>query len=1239
MTQTPSAMPNALIAESFPLWGSRLIEASAGTGKTWTIAALYLRLVLGHGQADAETGEPSAFGRPLAPSDILVMTFTKAATRELSDRIRTRLLEAARCFRGEQAVDARDQFLVQLLQDYPDGPARNQAAWRLAMAAEGMDEASVHTIDAWCQRMLREHAFDSGNLFDEELVADEQALRVEAVQDYWRSECYPLSADLLQQVLGIWKDIDALRKDVAQLIHMRIQEQSPEQLPSQSLQDLITGWSSDLPALAERTQRVAEMKQWLLEELQERPGHWHGGKLRPASVVNWFGQLTEWAEQKTPLCLPDLGTGLNRLTPGGLLEARNNAAPANVEIPPAFEWFESVVTQYQENAFSPRLRRHAAGHVARRLDRLKRQSRSFGFADMLDRLGSALHGPHGARLRERILTQYPVALIDEFQDTSPLQYDIFDQIYRSHENSRERALLLIGDPKQSIYGFRGADIYSYLRARKATEGRHYVLGTNYRSTTALVKAVNHCFLQAEQKPPAAFRFASEAGNPLPFVEVAAQGRSERLVGPQGDLPALTLVHDLELQNADSVKARFAERCAEQIASWLNEPTTGFAKDNGSFERLRPSDIAVLVRTGKEAAAVRLALQRRGIASVYLSDKESVFQSDEARDLVHWLRGVAMPQDAALVRAALATGSLGLSLAELGHVASDDEAFDRNSARLLGLHQVWQQQGVLAMLRQTLYQFQLASRWLDQDLGGERRLTNFLHLAELLQNASRQLDGEQALIRWLQQQIEDEASDSDDKIIRLESDADLVKVITIHKSKGLEFPLVCLPFPTSFRDVSSRPPKALSLPDGQGKREVILDPDKDDIARAEQERLREDLRLLYVALTRPRHALWIGFAAVKVGTRKDCQSHRSAIGYLFGGDQALAPGDWQKQLEQLAQGCPEIALHAAAATTACTRLVAGRTGNGLVDAPRFDTPIERDWAIASYSRLTSSIKEAGPARSSMRSPRAADDELTLAAGEEERVALMAIAAPLQQAASPIQHAFRRGPFAGNFLHDQLEWLAGRGFALERDPQLGEQLLQRLEHSDYGERAAEVLEWLKHITTTPLPGPGAALAQLHTARAEMEFWLPLERIRIEALDQACREHLLPGVERPALQSSVVHGMLMGFADLVFEHEGRYWVLDYKSNHLGQDDQDYGSEAIAQAMAKHRYDVQAAIYLSALHRLLASRLGDSYNPHQHLGGAVFLFLRGIQHPGRGACVLQPRTGFYNQLDAMLGSEEVCA
>ena len=201
---------------SLPLRGSRLIEASAGTGKTWTIAALYLRLVLGHGDA------ASAPVRPLNPGDILVMTFTKAATRELSERIRSRLVTAAACFRGEEALPPGDAFLADLLASFEGHEPRQWAAWRLSTAAQAMDEAAIFTIDAWCQRMLREHAFDSGCLFDEELQADESHLLVQACQDYWRQEIYPLRGDDLAEALAVWPSPDALVAAVGRVIAMPI---------------------------------------------------------------------------------------------------------------------------------------------------------------------------------------------------------------------------------------------------------------------------------------------------------------------------------------------------------------------------------------------------------------------------------------------------------------------------------------------------------------------------------------------------------------------------------------------------------------------------------------------------------------------------------------------------------------------------------------------------------------------------------------------------------------------------------------------------------------------------------------------------------------------------------------------------------------------------------------------------------------------------------------------------------
>ena len=408
-TFSPSGQ--VLQAAAFPLWGSRLIEASAGTGKTWTIAALYLRLVLGHGAEDG-------YERALRPSEILVMTFTRAATRELSDRIRERLLNAAQCFRGEQPVDAGDEFLAALMADYAPGPERDRAAWTLGLAAESMDDASVHTIDAWCQRMLKEHAFDSGNLFDEELVADEEAMAIQAAQDYWRQACYPLAPDPLHQALGIWSSVEALVADMRDLRNQDIPVQAGYGTLAEVLANATAERAASLDQLKEGwAVRAQSMQDWLEAQTKEKNHGWNGVKLGLSNCRRWLGTLRDWANGQVDTDKPDLKTGWERFTPAGLMSARKADAPS-VALPPEFARFaifKQALDQLPEISVAVRL--HAAAQVAQRLLQLKRQSASFGFSDMLDRLNAALGGVNGTRLRARILVQYPVILIDERSST------------------------------------------------------------------------------------------------------------------------------------------------------------------------------------------------------------------------------------------------------------------------------------------------------------------------------------------------------------------------------------------------------------------------------------------------------------------------------------------------------------------------------------------------------------------------------------------------------------------------------------------------------------------------------------------------------------------------------------------------------------------------------------------------------------------------------------------------------
>lgn len=726
------------LALRFPLRGSQLIEASAGTGKTFTISALYLRLVLGHGT------EHSGFGRELLPPQILVVTFTDAATKELRDRIRTRLAEAARFFRDE--IAAPDGLIAELREQF-EAEQWPACASRLDIAAQWMDEAAVSTIHSWCQRMLREHAFDSGSLFTQTLETDHSDLLGEVLRDYWRRFCYPMSGDaltwvrenlsgpaaLLPRVRGLFgRGRSPLTQEPAELIEASLQER---RAALAALKGPWAAWAEELYVLCQDAvaRKVVD-----------------GRKMQERYFKPWFEKLAAWAADDTQEAL-DLGTGFTRLTPEGVAEAWKSD-------PPSLPAFEAMAQLKAALDSLPKpdaaVLQHAAQWVSARFEEEKRRRAEMGFDDMLLRLDAALHSAGGERLATLIREQFPVALIDEFQDTDPVQYRIFDSIYRLEGNDEQTGLFLIGDPKQAIYAFRGADIYTYLRARQATDGRWHTLDTNYRSSHAMVASVNHVFRRAEQRTQGrgAFLFRNDQSNQVPFSDALAQGRKETLEVDGAPLTALTVWHLESEQPVSGViyRQQLAASCASEIVRLLNagqQGRAGFAMLDKPLRGLRPADIAILVRDGKEAQAVRQQLSARGVRSVYLSDKDSVFAAQEAHDLLSWLKACAEPDSERTLRAALACITLDLPLAELERLNQDELAWERRVMQFRGYRAVWRSQGVLPMLRRLLHDFALPQTLMTRT-DGERVLTNLLHLSELLQQAAAELDGEQALIRHL-----------------------------------------------------------------------------------------------------------------------------------------------------------------------------------------------------------------------------------------------------------------------------------------------------------------------------------------------------------------------------------------------------------------------------------------------------------------------------------------------------------
>jgi exodeoxyribonuclease V beta subunit len=1212
--------PRLLRPLTLRLRGSSLVEASAGTGKTYTIAALYLRLVLGHG------GE-EAFPRALTPPEILVVTFTEAATKELRDRIRQQLTQVAAAFSEDAArVLVRlpgEDLLHDLRAGYPS-EQWPRCARLLRLAAEAMDESAVSTIHGWCNRMLREHAFDSGSLFTQALHTDESGLLAEAVRDYWRSFYYPLGAAEALQVRGWWRTPDELAKLLRTLLRAdfgRPAVEAPDKL---------------LSGMSERLQAAKEpWRQWIVEVAQVLDEA-VASKALPARNYGqrnaWIGKIRDWVDGD--LRVPGLSaTAWERLTPPGLQAACAPGQPAPSH--PGFASLEALRGNADTLVAGTReaLLLHAIQWVAERLRQEKVRRAQLGFHDLLERLDAALQGPNGQRLAALIRAQFPAALIDEFQDTDPLQYRIFSTIYRTAEDDQETAMLLIGDPKQAIYGFRGADIHTYLAARRDTAGRHHTLGTNFRSTGAMVEAVNHVFRQAEDRPgPGAFLFRDGGSNPVAFFEVGANGREQRWCIDGGDAPALTLwaLDAASPLSQDDHRERMSAVCASEVVRLLQggqDGRAGFLDEQGQFAPVKPGDIAVLVNNFREATALRRALSQRRVRSVYLSDKESVYSSAVAADLQRWLGACAEPGDERLLRAAIGTATLGLSWAELDRLNHDELHWEARVMQFRGYERVWREQGVLPMLRRLMHDFGVPRRLLAQR--DERALTDLLHLAELLQEASTEVVGQYALIRHLAEQRHSPEGDADTLKLRLESDADLVQVITVHKSKGLEYPLVFLPFASHCR-ATKQDDSHFKWREDDGEPRVALRVDETQLRRADHERLAEDVRKLYVGLTRARFATWVGAALTR-------DLDKSALGWLLSGGQPVAAGALLGQLQALKGQCPDIAAIAAPSP----EFESYRAEAAVAEpkpAPVLPSASRERWWIASYSALrTEQGSPAGPST-------AAEDTYSESHGDptEKVSAGQGGEASSQGAASEVaqgMHAFPAGPAAGTFLHSLLEWAGRKGFAraLDESADIADFIARRCNLAGYSRFTPVLREWMVSWLSTrwnlePLV-PGASPvspSEFGAIQVEMEFWFPSARVDTRALDALVVRHTLDAAPRAGLQPNKLNGMLKGFIDLVFEHEGRFYVADYKSNRLGLRDEHYTPQAMRNAVLHHRYELQYSLYTLALHRLLRSRMPD-YDYERHVGGAVYLFLRGSAAPRGGLHLERPPLALIEGLDAL--------
>lgn len=1295
-----------------PLDQNALIEASAGTGKTYTITTLYLRALLGlithHNLAnEIDTTRTGDLLMPMSVEQILVVTFTEAATQEIRDRVRAKLKQTQDQIIGN--CDKPDAGIEVLLKEYSrrycvmfntatddeqtlQDKANLHAFHVLQNAITLIDEASIFTIHGFCHRCLKQFAFETNASFEQTFEMDAKPTLYNALLDFWRKHVVELKQSEFEWFAKYWRSPKSLYQDLNNVVGKQVNFEPNVDEPE--YQNLLSTYQT----------LVGELKQqWQAAKFSEIL---KGSKLKKnKSVYLRIPQLQQFIESDNWLPGFDNKTAWSMWGTDALSDANNYAKNAEFiqhSITATIDKLADVEQQITEGRFKSFWLQRAKQFIEQRAKQFKTEQQIINPDDLLTELAMALtSNGHSTQesaiedneqdssintaLKSAILAKYPLAFIDEFQDTDPIQYQIFSTIYQSEQTVLEPAqerinpnrkgnMILIGDPKQAIYKFRGADIFTYLLAKQEIpETQHYTLAKNWRSHPDLVNSVNYLFSQNQQ----GFRHVN-----IPFIEVgAAKSRNEYLQIEGAEQANLKLWH---LTNSEQNKgfkkepgeALFAQWTAKNIAELLYKASEGKAlfvnqncvnkdvvQQDASYvekSQVKASDICVLVRNRQQANRMKSALAKLNVSSVFIS-RDNVFDSDLAKDLLRLLHAFETPSNEQKLRAACAGMLFNYNAEQLLQLVNSPIQWQRHIQTFSQASEYWHRGQVAKALNCILLFAQTFNTWQQKiTLDAERLITDFRHLTELVQEESVKLSGSQKLLLWFEQQVNAKGeweSTSEQQQLRLESDNQLVQICTLHASKGLEYPIVYLPFVCDFKvEKTALYHSKKSKMNGQ-EQGLTYRVDNRQLEQqiAEQERLAEDIRLLYVAMTRPVHQLVLGLFNLKD------QFNRSGLALSAAGQLLLGNELEHSDLiddELISNVCQQFSFDInklSGNQTVCydnkleeqviSEYQAARELNYQFeqDSPKlsfsgFEGEINNDWRMLSYSSLATkhnltqhqaimqgAQNSDGPENTEMN-----DSELIWQAGATDEISPYTINLSNNHetvmSTSEVFNSFHfpKGANAGSCLHWIMENLDfTQPVALQTE--IIEQGLERYGIENIWITA--VTEWLQSVIQYPLSDFSLFDIEPKQMLVEMEFYFSFKQLNMNVLSNAL---LMLGVAdsqpNKGFESNEkdMVGILKGFVDLTFSHQGKYYVLDYKSNYLGDESTDYQQDKLQICMSDHNYYLQALIYVFALHLFLKQRFAD-YDYKTHVGGAYYLFMRGMVENSQNGHNPEDRTGVY--------------
>jgi len=1116
---------------------SNLIEASAGTGKTYSIAILTLRLVL---------------EKKIPIQQILMVTFTKAAVAELETRIRQFMRNALKVSEGFTINDETITGIVQSsIQNEAVGLKETQRLLKEAVLF--LDETAILTIHSFCQRILTEFAFETSQVFGSEILTDTKSIITDRVNAFWRKYITTLDVALLQALInaGISRD------NLVRLMDNALGGKAFT--PNEPLPDhfLSADYQADRYAvISEMENRIEAIKQAILNYISA-----NSISIRQATEKNNYANKSMLHLLYDPAIL--LAAIVKNKDKGYVQKLYGQILLDYEKIPP-IETEKAVVL----TAIIHQVYKLAIQIIVAETDRYKQQNNQLSFDDMIVKLHRAVVIDNNEFLISSLKIKYKAAFIDEFQDTDKVQYEIFDRLF-----STDAVLFYIGDPKQSIYAWRKADIFTYFKAGDAVANL-FGMNTNYRSSNNFIDAMNQFFLPEEGFDT--FCFSAEAGD-VDYIKVeppAAAFKGELYKNKQPDIP-ITLYKN---PNNGSIIQTVVAQIIELLGS---EQYT--IEEKGTFRKIRPSDIGILVRIHDQAADLKQLLSRLGIPAVTIDDTK-LFLSNEAGNMLYLLAAV-IDINASNINRALLSPLTGFTVADI--LAMDDELA---LSRFKKYQLLWETEGVYVMLARFIADYHVKQELLKETVeNGERIITNTLQLMEVLHKVQTQkLFSPLELTNWLKRGIEGMEVEGDEFEQRVESDEEAVKIVTIHKSKGLEYNIVFAPF----LDLLSEPRDGfVTFRDTATGDYLFADKsllNNERLAITKQQLEQENRRLIYVAITRAVYKCYINKNTFNKFKESSLAAFTNALEiskppFIAFETPPELPTDYRYK-----KSVPQIK-------------------PAYLIANHFQLK-EVNWRKLSYTFLD--VVHQSTFKSNAAKGLDAYDEF-------------------------IFNQLKRGANTGNLLHHIFERIDFTDS--QRWQQVIENALKRFISNSPVESVSHLTTLLNHVTeaTIKVAGTSFQLKDLQWDKKlnELEFDFNVALFNPDAVSRLST----PEIPIQIKYAKELEGIMNGKIDLFFEQGGKYYILDWKSNFLGDRPSDYSKENIHAAMTESNYHLQYLVYTLALKKYCQLRV-PGFDYDTHFGGVIYLFVRGVRKDKeQGIFTYKPPRQLIGALDVMLSKVEI--